>query len=241
MLLNMKTALIVCSDNRETLSHQFIDTLQENQVAQRVIASDFQNIEKHLHTCIDLEHIIVFPCTIGLSDNQLKDLQKRLQVVQKQHPKLGIHLANALGCDPRLSEMVQDRISTALKGTQNTPILTIEGLEDIKTLYFDDFKIQSDQIPDISTIIPDRKGEGIWARALLPDLPHAQATFYADDDRFSSSVALSLVRERGLFIYALDAQPLPVSFGGPLRLLIPEHNDRCANVKGVARIVISQT
>jgi len=237
----MKTALIVCTDNRETLSHQFIDMLQENQIAQRVIASDFQNIEKHIHTCTNVEQVIVFPCIIGLPDRQLKDLQKRLQNIQKQHPQLGIHLANALGCDPRLIEMVQDRLSTALKGTQNTPILTIEGLDDTQTLHFEDFKTQSHQIPDVSTIIPDRKGQGIWARALLPDLPNAQATFYADDDRFSSSVALSLVRERGLFIYALDAQPLPASFGGPLRLLIPEHNDRCANVKGVARIVISQT
>lgn len=237
----MKTALIVCSDNIETLSHQFIDTLQENQVAYRIIASDFQNIEKHINACTDLEHIVVFPCVIGLPENTLKSLQNRLQVIQKQHPQLGIHLANALGSDPRLIEMVRDRLSTALKGTQNTPILTIEGLNDVQTLYFEDFKTKPEQIPNISTIIPDRKGEGIWARALLPNLPNAQATFYADDDRFSSSVDLSIVREKGLFIYALEAQPLPASFGGPLRLLIPEHDDRCANVKGVARIVISQT
>ena len=237
----MKTALIVCSDNIETLSYQFIDTLQENQIAHRIIASDFQSIEKHINACTDMEQIVVFPCVIGLSENARKNLQKHLQTIQKQHPQQGIHLANALGSDPRLIEMVQDRLSTALKGTKNTPILTIEGLGNKQTFHFEDFKTKPEQISNVSAIIPDRKGEGIWARALLPNLPNAQATFYADDDRFSSSIALSIVRDKGLFIYALDAQPLPASFGGPLRLLIPEHNDRCANVKGVARIVISQT
>ena len=236
----MKTALIVCTDNRETLSYQFIDTLEENQVAHRVIASDFQQIEKHVQSAIDVEHIVVFPCVIGLPDDQLKNLQDRINTLQKQHPQTGIHLANPLGSDPRRIEMIGNRLSTALKGTQNTPILTIEDANSVRTLSYEDFKALPDQIPDVSTLIPDRKGIGIWAHALLPDIPNAQATFYADDDRFSSSVALSIVREKGLFIYALDAQPLPASFGGPLRLLIPKHDDRCANVKGVARIVISR-
>jgi anthranilate/para-aminobenzoate synthase component II len=98
----MKTALIVCTDNRETLSYQFIDTLEENQVAHRVIASDFQQIEKHVQSAIDVEHIVVFPCVIGLPDDQLKNLQDRINTLQKQHPQTGIHLANPLGSDPRL-------------------------------------------------------------------------------------------------------------------------------------------
>lgn len=236
----MKTALIVCAEDRETLSDQFIDTLQENQVAHRIIASNFEQIEEHIQSCTDVDQIVVFPCIIGLTENLHKSLQNRIHALQKQHTHLGIHLANPLGSDPRLIEMVHNRFSTALKGTQNTPILIIEGLDNTQTLHFEDFKTLPDQIPDVSTQIPDRKGIGIWTRAVLPDIPNAQATFYADDDRFSSSVALSLVREKGLFIYALDAQPLPASFGGPLRLLIPDHDDRCANVKGVARVVISQ-
>ena len=236
----MNTTLIVCTDNSETLSDQFIDTLQATHVAQQVIASSFDQLENQVALCTQAEHIVVLPCIIGLSDDQHNTLNNRINALQNQHPNTGIHLANPLGSDPRLIEMVRDRLATALKGTQNTPILTIEGLEKTIALHFDDFKTLSDQIPDISVVIPDRKGQGLWARALLPDRPNAQATFFADDDRFSSSVDLALVREKGLFIYALDAQPLPVSFGGPLRLLIPNHDDRCANVKGVARIVISQ-
>lgn len=235
----MNTALIICTENRDTLSDQFIDTLQESQTAHRIIASNFQQIEEHIQSCTDVDQIVVFPCIIGLTENLHKNLQNRINTLQEQHTHIGIHLANPLGSDPRLIEMVRDRLSTALKGTQNTPILIIEGLNNTQTFHFDDFKTLPDQIPDVSTLIPDRKGMGIWARAVLPDVPNTQATFYADDDRFSSSVALSLVRKKGLFIYALDAQPLPASFGGPLRLLIPGHDDRCANVKGVARIVIS--
>lgn len=235
----MNTTLIICTDNCETLSEQFIDTLQENHVAQEVIASSFDHLETHVKSNTQTEHIVIFPCIIGLSEAQHKNLLSRIDTLQKQHPNTGIHLANPLGSDPRLIEMVRDRLATALKGTQNTPILTIEGLDKNISLNFDDFKTLSDQIPDISTVIPDRNGVGVWARAILPNHTNAQATFYADDDRFSSSVDLALVREKGLFIYALDAQPLPVSFGGPLRLLIPNHDDRCANVKGVARIVIS--
>lgn len=237
----MKTALIICTDNRETLSDQFIDTLQEHHMADQVVASNFEHIEKHIQTCAHIDQIIVLPCVIGLTNTQLQNLQNRIQALQNQHLQTGIHLANPLGCDPRLIEMIQDRLTTALKGTQNAPILTLEGLENITTFNFDALKTLPHQIPDISTVVPDRQGTGIWARAILPNIPHAQATFYADDDRFSSSVDLALVREKGLFIYALEAQPLPTSFGGPLRLLIPEHDDRCANVKGVARIVISKT
>jgi len=236
----MKTALIVCTDNVETLSHQFIDTLQERNVATHVIPSNFDQIETHIQTIPPVDQIIVFPCVIGLSDTQRENIQQRIQALQSQHTDTGIHLANPLGCDPRLMEMVDDRISTALKGTQNAPILIIEGLDNTQTLEFDDFTRLTDQIPDVSTIIPDRKGQGVWVRAVLPDLPNGLATFFADDDKFSSSVDLALVREKGLFIYALENQPLPASFGGPLRLLIPEHDDRCANVKGVARIVVSQ-
>ena len=55
---------------------------------------------------------------------------------------------------------------------------------------------------------------------------------------FPATVDLALVREQGLLIYGLEGQPLPVSYGGPLRLIIPGHDDRCANVKGVARVEI---
>lgn len=236
----MKTALIVCTDNPETLSHQFLDTLQEKHLAQHIIASDFKHIDTHITSCNAVDHVVILPCVIGLSESQHQDMQNRINALQNQHPSIGIHLANPLGCDPRLIEMIQDRLSTALKGTQNAPILTIEGLGDTQTYDFADLQALSDQISDVSTQIPDRQGQGVWVRAILPNKANAQATFFADDDRFSAAVSLQLVREKGLFIYALNNEPLPTSFGGPLRLLIPNHSDRCANVKGVARIVLSE-
>jgi hypothetical protein len=236
----MKTSLIICTDDNETLSDQFIDTLRENQVAHRIIASNFQEIEDHVQASANADHIVVFPCVIGLSEAMHHTLQKRIGALQTKYPQYSIHLANPLGCDPRLIEMIHNRVSTALKGTQNSPILSIEAPGDMRTLCFEDFIALPDQIPDISTILPGRKGVGVWVGAILPDISDGLATFFADDDRFSSHVALSLVREKGLFIYAMDGQPLPASFGGPLRLLIPGHDDRCANVKGVSRAVISR-
>ena len=39
-----------------------------------------------------------------------------------------------------------------------------------------------------------------------------------------------------LFGYRMDGHPLPECMGGPLRLFVPETDDRCANVKNVIRI-----
>ncbi|MCY4352153.1 MAG: molybdopterin-dependent oxidoreductase, partial [Gemmatimonadetes bacterium] len=140
--------------------------------------------------------------------------------------------------DPRLFDMIQDRMAAALKSTQNTPILTIETPKASRTLDFENFATLPNQIADISTLVPDRQGQGVWVREVLDHTPDANAIFYADADRFSATVDLALVREQGLLIYGLEGQPLPASYGGPLRLIIPEHDDRCANVKGVARVKI---
>ncbi|MYF17225.1 MAG: molybdopterin-dependent oxidoreductase [Gemmatimonadetes bacterium] len=129
-------------------------------------------------------------------------------------------------------------MAAALKSTQNTPILTIETSDTSRTLDFENFATLPDQVADISKLIPDRQGQGVWVREVLDHTPNADAIFYADADRFSATVDLALVREQGLLIYGLEGHPLPASYGGPLRLIIPGHDDRCANVKGVARVEI---
>ena len=116
--------------------------------------------------------------------------------------------------------------------------MTIETPNTSRTLDFENFATLPNQIADISTLVPDRQGQGVWIREVLDHTPNADAIFYADADRFSATVDLALVRERGLLIYGLEEQPLPASYGGPLRLIIPGHDDRCANVKGVARVEI---
>jgi len=65
-------------------------------------------------------------------------------------------------------------------------------------------------------------------------------------DDFHASVPLEPVRDRGLFIYALDDQPLSVGAGGPVRFFIPDfaacHTDEideCANVKFVDHVELT--
>jgi hypothetical protein len=45
-----------------------------------------------------------------------------------------------------------------------------------------------------------------------------------------------------VLLHSLDGEPLPAGQGGPFRLLIPEEASSepvsCANVKGVAKIVV---
>ena len=56
------------------------------------------------------------------------------------------------------------------------------------------------------------------------------------------------MRDRAVWIYALDGAPLPAKAGGPLRFLIPDYAachsadiDECANVKFVDHIELTAT
>lgn len=232
----MKTLLLICAESKGQISDQFVDTLIEAKVADQVVGIAFGDLEVHVSE--DVDEVVVFPGLIALPDVLREDLLRRIQALSDARPAVGIHLANPLGSDPRLVEMVRDRMATALKGIQDAPILTVEGVGDSRSLGFDDLAKLPDQIPDVSTFVSDRQGQGVWVSAVLGEVANADAVFYADDDRFSATVDLVLVRERGLFIYGMEGGPLPVSYGGPLRLLIPGYDDRCANVKGVARVKI---
>ena len=71
-------------------------------------------------------------------------------------------------------------------------------------------------------------------------------TLHATADDFHASVPLEVVRERGILIYEVDGQPLPVSAGGPVRFYIPDYAachsaevDECANVKFVDRLELT--
>ena len=71
-------------------------------------------------------------------------------------------------------------------------------------------------------------------------------TLHASHDDFHASVPLSTVRDRGLFIYEIDGEPLELAAGGPVRFYIPDHAachsaevDECANVKFVDRVELT--
>ena len=229
----MKTLLLICAETEARVSDQFVDTLIETKVANQVEAIAFGDLETRVQASVGVDEIVIFPGLIALPNSVREDLLRRIQAMSDACPEVGIHLAN-----PRLIEMVRDRMAAALKGIQDAPILIVEGAGDSRSLGFDDLAKLPDQIPDVSTLVPDRQGQGVWVRAVLGEVENADAVFYADDERFSATVDLGLVRERGLFIYGMEGSPLPVSYGGPLRLMIPGYDDRCANVKGVVRVEI---
>ena len=158
-----------------------------------------------------------------------------------------VYLMNALevmALNYAKRELKPDRVGAERENTSDAPILKVDGLlERAETFSYPDLKALPDQIPDVGRILPDRRGEGIWLRVLLgrvtvkPGTTHA--VFHALDGQFSARVPLTEALEKGFFVYRLDGQPLPESLGGPLRLLIPGADDRCANVKGVSRIEIT--
>ncbi len=234
----MKTLLVICAESETQISRQFINAAIDAKIADQIVATSFDKLEKSVRAAEGIDQILVFPALIALPDAMRENLLQRIATLQNETPQTRILLTNPLGGDPRLFDMIQDRMAAALKSTQNAPILTIETPNTSRTLDFANFATLPDQVADISKLIPDRQGQGVWVREVLHHTPNADAIFYADADRFSATVDLALVRERGLLIYGLAGQPLPASYGGPLRLIIPEHDDRCANVKGVARVEI---
>ncbi|MCE9556062.1 MAG: molybdopterin-dependent oxidoreductase [Planctomycetes bacterium] len=133
--------------------------------------------------------------------------------------------------------------------------LTIDGLvEKPLTLSMTDLAAIAHQfqVPDVSVLVPGRRGRGVMLHGLLEQAaPHASAayiTLHSTTDDFHASVPLSAVRETGVLVYEVDGQPLPASTGGPFRFLLPDvaacHTaevDECANVKFVDRLELTGT
>jgi G3E family GTPase len=101
-----------------------------------------------------------------------------------------------------------------------------------------------DGIDDVSARFPKRGGAAARVRALFDRLgvgAHGRAVVVAGDGFASEPVALDVLRE-GVLVHSLEGGPLPEKQGGPFRLLIPEDASEapvsCANVKGVAKIVV---
>jgi G3E family GTPase len=99
-------------------------------------------------------------------------------------------------------------------------------------------------IDDVSTRFPKRAGAAARVGALLDRLgvgASGRAVVVAGDGFASAPVALAVLRE-GVLVHSLEGVPLPEKQGGPFRLLIPDDASpepvSCANVKGVAKIVV---
>ena len=108
------------------------------------------------------------------------------------------------------------------------------------------------QVADVSRLAPKRQGDAVKLAGLLELVrPKPNAKYlglHSATDNFHASIPLDVVRDRGLVIYRVDGQPLPVKAGGPVRFFIPDHAachtheiDECANVKFVDHIELTAT
>ena len=131
---------------------------------------------------------------------------------------------------------------------ETTLALTIDGLvEQPLHLTFADLRNYPDeaQIADVSKFVAKREGQGVKLQALLAQahpFPQAQyITLHSADGSFSASIERAQIEERAILIYQKDGAPLPESLGGPIRFVIPDFHDPCANVRGLGRIELSKT
>ncbi len=129
-----------------------------------------------------------------------------------------------------------------------TPLLIVDGLvRNCLSLTFADLGSYppETQILDVSQLVPKREGQALKLDAVLATAqpaPEAQyITLHSADGSFSASIARAEIQDRALLVYQKDGAPLPDSVGGPIRFLIPEFNDPCANVRGLGRIELTAT
>ena len=101
-----------------------------------------------------------------------------------------------------------------------------------------------DPVDDVSTLFPKRQGSAARIAALWEalELPRSgRAVAVALDGFASEPIPIEGLLE-GLLLHTKAGDALPAREGGPFRLLIPDGTpgvpSACANVKGVARIVL---
>jgi DMSO/TMAO reductase YedYZ molybdopterin-dependent catalytic subunit len=141
----------------------------------------------------------------------------------------------------------------SLNSLSSTPLLIVDGAVTHELrLGFDQLASMpaDDQIADVSTVHPGRKGSAVDLRALLrlaqPNPDANYLTLHADRDDFHVSIPLAEIFDRGLIVYRVGSSPLGTDQGGPIRFLIRDpatcHSaelDDCANVKYLSRLELT--
>jgi G3E family GTPase len=145
--------------------------------------------------------------------------------------RIGAYLEEAI-LDPEELRLDANRIEVVLPGG------AVHGVDRELLLSL------PDPMPDVSVHFPKRVGRAARVRALLEHLGVAaqgRAVVVAGDGFASDPVELPVLAE-GVLLHSVEGEPLPDAQGGPFRLLIPEGASTdpvsCANVKGVAKIVV---
>ncbi len=226
---------------------QVVDALAHRGIAAEAGVLDGRPaIEDVLAACVQRgsKRIAVLPFLFREDEGVLHRIRKRLGRFHKNHADLEIHVAPAVGFDARLVEIAQDYIDqteSGLHGDDTAPLLTIEGCLPARTVFtYTDLRSVSGQIEDVGRIIPGRRGSAVSVAELLREAAvgngASQAVFHSAEDGFFARVSLASAVENGILVYRVGEHPLPERLGGPIRLFIPETDDRCANVKNVVRI-----
>ena len=205
-----------------------------------------ESIEKAVDRCADEgDRIIVLPYVLELSESELRSLEAAVERVRKAQPDRDIRLSPHIGFDARLVDILEDRVaatSNELSEEGNVPIITVET-QGRKTRGFTlpNLLDLPDRLDDIGKLVPNRSGEAVSVKALLSTVgltgAETKVTFKSGEN-FSADVDLDVARERGWLVFRLDEKPLPARYGGPVRLFIPDFDDRCANVKSVDRLIV---
>ena len=105
------------------------------------------------------------------------------------------------------------------------------------------------QVPDLSQLMPGKRGGGVRLTALLDAagaMPTSKYLTLESEDGFGASIPLKAVADQSIVAYRDGAAPLSTAAGGPMRFYIVDvaacgvdHIDQCANVKHLLRIHLS--
>ena len=96
------------------------------------------------------------------------------------------------------------------------------------------------QVADVSARVPGRAGAAVSLAEVLAltfPSPDDQLVLVATDGLTTAPVRVAEA-EGALLVHSLAQEPLPDAQGGPFRVLTPKGQSSCANVKGLARVVI---
>lgn len=100
-----------------------------------------------------------------------------------------------------------------------------------------------DGVADVSALVPKRSGKAARLHAVMDSAGianwrEAEWVIVATDG-LATPPTYGATFETAILVHTNnDGGPLDSAAGGPLRLLIPDSTEACANVKGVARIVV---
>ncbi|MCY3766178.1 MAG: molybdopterin-dependent oxidoreductase [Gemmatimonadetes bacterium] len=226
---------------------QVVDALTHRGIAAEAGVLDGRPpIEDALAACVqrEAERIAVLPFLFREDEQVFRRLRQRVQRFHDDHANTEIHVAPAVGFDARLVEIAQDYIDQTVSGLHNdagAPLMTVDGcLPGPMVFTYADLRRVSDQIEDVGHVIPGRRGSAVSVADLLRGAGVSagarHAVFHSADDGYYARVSLATAVEHGILVYRIGDHPLPERMGGPLRLFVPETDDRCANVKNVVRI-----